>query len=186
MLGNIKYQVDEGFYVSWHHFLVIFCQKNDQMTQNNALYSNKQNVPFQPFLQNHFLMLHNVTYWSDCHPGGLDSLDSDSVSNGEIAISVSHHIISNWLAYLFAAVDVTFTLQPRSVILCKLYKLTSVEMVFGGTSSNMSIPETDWEKTFQMSASSVDVRRQEAVPGDWVSWMGPDRCVVTGPQHIHH
>ena len=27
MLGNIKYQVDEGFYVSWHHFLVIFCQK---------------------------------------------------------------------------------------------------------------------------------------------------------------
>ena len=34
-------------------------------------------------------------------------LDSDSVSNGEIAISVSHHIISNWLAYLFAAEDVT-------------------------------------------------------------------------------
>ena len=48
--------------------------------------------------------------------GQIVILDSDSVSNGEIAISVSHHIsyhiisyhiISNWLAYLFAAEDVT-------------------------------------------------------------------------------
>ena len=45
MLGNIKYQVGEGFLCIMTSLFSHFLPKNDQMTQINALYSNKQNVP---------------------------------------------------------------------------------------------------------------------------------------------